>query len=49
MPMFTVVYRIRATGVTVTKRFDSPYLCRKTVEKLRRSRKCELISYPFFG
>lgn len=47
--MFKVVYRIRESGVTVTKDFDSPYLCRKTVEKLKRSRKCELISYPIFG
>lgn len=47
--MFKVVYRIRESGVTVTKSFDSPYLCGKTVEKLKRSRKCELISYPIFG
>lgn len=46
--MFKVVYRIRETGVTVTKCFDSPFICRKTVEKLKRSRKCELISYPVF-
>lgn len=47
--MFKVVYRIRESGVTVTKAFDSPYLCKRTVEKLKRSRKCELISYPIFG
>ena len=47
--MFKVVYRILESGVTVTKSFDSPFLCRKTVEKLKRSRKCKLISYPIFG
>ena len=47
--MFKVIYRIRESGVTITKVFESPYLCKRTVEKLKRSRKCELISYPIFG
>ena len=44
--MFTVVYRVRESGATVTKTFDSLFLCRKLVNKLKHSRKCDLISYP---
>lgn len=44
--MYEVVYLIRESGVKVTKNFDSPYLCRRLVNKLRHSKKCELISCP---
>lgn len=46
--MYKVVYRIKASGVEVTKTFESPYLCRRLVIKLRHSRKCELVSSPYF-
>lgn len=44
--MFEVVYRVLSTGVKATKTFDSPYLCRKLVNRLKHSKKCSLISYP---
>ncbi len=44
--MFKVTYRIRESGVVITKEFGSPYLCRALVAKLKRSKKCELLSYP---
>lgn len=44
--MFKVVYLVKSSGVVVTQVFDSPYLCRKLVNKLRRSKVCELISCP---
>ena len=46
--MFTVVYLIKATGAIVTRTFDSPYHARLLVDKLRRSKTCELVSYPNF-
>lgn len=46
--MFKVVYRIRESGVTVERAFDSPYQCKLLVNKLKRSKKCELVSFPIF-
>ena len=43
--MCEVMYLIKATGALVTRTFDSPYLARKLVNKLRRSKKCELVWY----
>ena len=44
--MFEVVYRIIKNGVVIRKRYDSPFLCRKLVNKLKHSKTCQLISYP---
>lgn len=44
--MFEVVYKVIKNGVIIHKRYDSPFLCRKLVNKLRRSKTCQLISYP---
>ena len=46
--MYKVVYRIRASGIVVSKTFESPYLCRRLVIKLYHSKKCELVSSPYF-
>lgn len=42
----TVKFLVIATDTVVEKQFDSYYECRKFVNKLRRSRKLRLISYP---
>lgn len=44
--MFEVVYKVLKSGVVVTQKYDSPFLCRKLVNKLKRSKTCQLISYP---
>ncbi len=44
--MVKVVYRIRATGAIVVKEFESPYLARPTIMRLKHSKKCELLDYP---
>ena len=36
-------------GERITREFDSEYLCRKFVNKLRFSKRCRLISYPSFS
>lgn len=43
-----VTYIIKDQGLVLTKYFDSEYLCRKFVNKLKRSKKCLLVSYPLF-
>ena len=35
-------------GVRLTRSFASPYLAKQFVNKLRRSKKCTLISYPAY-
>lgn len=35
-------------GNRVEKRFDSEYLCRKFVTRLKHSKMCVLVSYPLF-
>ena len=42
--MYEVTYIINATGVKVTKQFDSEYLANKTVNKLKRSKECTFVS-----
>lgn len=37
---------INERGTRVEKTFDSVYLCRKFVIKLKHSKKCTLVSYP---
>ena len=44
--MFEVMYVVKETGALVTKTFDSPYLARKFVNKLKHSKECELVWYP---
>lgn len=44
-----VVFQIVETGARVERFFDSEYLCRKFVNKLRHSKRCRLISYPLFS
>jgi hypothetical protein len=45
----TVKFRVIETGSEVTKKFDSYIKCRNFVNKLRYSKKCILISYPYFN
>ncbi len=47
--MLRVVFLVNETGAIVEKGFDSVYLCRKFVNKLRHSKRCRLISYPVFN
>lgn len=47
--MFEVVFLVKATGAKVTKVFDSPYLCRRFVNKVKHGNSLELISCPVFG
>jgi len=46
MEELRVVFAIRETGQRVDKVFDSAYRCRLFINKLRRSKKLKLISYP---
>lgn len=39
---------INERGNHVTKTFDSEYLCRNFVNKLKHSKRCVLVSYPLF-
>lgn len=45
--MYEIVFRVKKDGAIVHERFDSPFLCKRKVNKLKHSKKCELISYPF--
>lgn len=45
---YQVVFIVRETGQRLTRGFDSPYLARKFVNKLKHSRRCILVSYPNF-
>ena len=47
--MLCVEFVVLESGAFVRKYFDSEYLCRKFVNKLRRSKKCRLVSCPSFG
>ena len=39
---------INDRGTRVEKVFDSEFQCRKFVNKLKRSKRCTLVSYPLF-
>ena len=43
--MYVVVF-CNERGDRVEKTFDSPYLCRKFVNKIKHSKKCRLIFEP---
>ena len=45
----TVEFIVLASGALARREFSSYYLCRKFVNKLRRYKKCRLVSYPYFG
>ncbi len=45
---FYKVTFINERGVRLTRSFDSPYFTRQFVNKLRRSKKCKLVSYPSY-
>ena len=45
---YNVTFIVRATGEALTKSFDSEYMARQFVNKLRHSKKCALVSYPTF-
>ena len=46
--MLRVVFQVIKTGSYVEKYFDSEFLCRKFVNKLRHSNRCRLVTYPNF-
>ena len=45
---YNVSFIINATGVKLTKSFESPYNARQFVNKLKHSKRCTLVSYPLF-
>jgi len=47
-PGFYRVCFINEKGVRLVRGFDSPYQARKFVEKIRKSRRCTLVSYTGF-
>lgn len=47
--MKLVVVFLNSSGERVRKEFDSEFLCRKFVNKIRFSKTCKLISYPLFS
>lgn len=47
--MFSVTFIVNSSGQRVTRAFDSPFECRKFVNKLRHSKVCTLVSYPNFS
>lgn len=46
---FQVVFIVKETGQRLVRGFDSPYLARKFVNKLKHSKRCSLVSYPVFN
>ena len=44
--MFTVYCLNLKTKEIFDKKFDSPYLCRKFINKCRHSKKVKVIQYP---
>lgn len=45
---YKVSFTVNASGERVIKDFDSEYMARNFVNKIRRSKRCTLISYPTF-
>lgn len=45
---YKVIFLVNATKTRVTRKFSSPYLARKFVNKLRYSKRCTLLAYPVF-
>ena len=46
--MYKVIF-LNEKGTRVEKTFDSPYLARKFVNKLKYSKRCRLVSAPLFS
>ena len=46
MGYYKVTFLVNSTRVKLTRSFDSPYLARRFVNKLMRSRRCTPLSYP---
>lgn len=46
--MYEVTFLVLKSKTEVTKTFDSEYLARKFVYKLKHNKKCRLLSYPYF-
>ena len=44
-----VTYVVNATGVRLYRDFDSPYLAKQFVERVKHGTACRLISWPYFG
>ena len=44
-----VVFISRDSGRKLVRNFDSPYLAGQFVNKLKRSKRCILVSYPNVG
>lgn len=45
---YKVSFIVNATGEQLVRGFDSEYLARKFVNKLKHSKSCTLASYPIF-
>lgn len=43
---FDVVFIAKNSGRKLVRSFDSPFLAKEFIRKLRRSKKCTLVSYP---
>lgn len=46
--MYEVTFLVLKSKTEVTKTFNSEYFARKFVYKLKHSKKCRLLSYPYF-
>ena len=46
---YEVTYIVKATGVKLVRSFDDEFACHRFVNKLRHSKKCTLVSYPYFS
>lgn len=46
--MYTVVF-LNERGDRVEKRFDSPYLARQFVNKIKHSKRCKLVFAPLLS
>lgn len=46
---YKVTFLVNSNCVKLTRSFDSPYLAKKFVTRLKHSRRCTLISSPIFN
>ena len=46
---YEVTYIVKETGVKLIRSFESESACYRFVNKLKHSKKCTLVSYPFFS
>lgn len=45
---YDVTYIVNETGAKLTRSFDDALACLRFVNKLKHSKRCTLIAYPFF-